>query len=119
MLDNSHPVLHLTAGELRKGFFKPGARILTRVVSRSNNGMSKRIQCFVVTGDTVQNVGGYVAELTGKKLSEKDLSVTVRGTGFDAGESLVMSLSHALYDGTRYGAVKERGADRVLVHEEF
>lgn len=93
---------------------KPGQTVYTAIESVSRSGMSRVIKVYIVQGDAVRNISGYVANALEWPGSQD--GVKVGGCGMDMGFHLVYSLGYVLWPngtdkphGTRNGVPDSNG----------
>ena len=99
--------------ELRE-LIKSGDTIYTILRHVSRSGMSRIIDCHIITPAGIKWIGRYVARAIGCAYTEKNGGgLHVGGCGMDMGFSIVNSLSYALYH--EYQCIGEncRAADHV------
>jgi len=84
---------------------KPGDTVYTVLRKVSSSGMSRVIDCKVISRDSVEaeprifHIGYNVAKLLGYKWDSKHEGMRVGGCGMDMGFHVVYSLGSALYRG--------------------
>lgn len=87
-------VMH--AREMLEKYCPKGATVYCVLRSRAKSGMSRRIAFFVLDGQRVQHIGGWLAAILDKKLGD-DLDIRVTGCGMDMGYHVVSQLAYALH----------------------
>ena len=81
---------------LRQNYgLRPSMTVWTSVKKVSRSGMSRRIECFMVEGNEIHNITGYVASILG--YGRNDDGMAVGGCGMAMGFHVVYSLSWALF----------------------
>lgn len=71
--------------------------VLTKVTHVARSGMSRSIECYVISGGELLNISGDVARIIGEPLDRKNGGVRVSGCGMDMGAQIVYVLGRYLY----------------------
>ena len=84
------------AMEMLKKYCPIGTEVHCVIRSVARSGLSRRMSFFVLDGQRIQHIGGWVATVFKIKLG-RDLDVRVDGGGMDMGFHMVSQLSRVLY----------------------
>lgn len=85
------------AAEDLKKFLKPGDTVYTVLRHRASNGMSRRIDCYVMEDNQPRWITRLVARACGFRFNEKHEALVVGGCGMDMGFHVVYTLSRVLF----------------------
>lgn len=80
-----------------RALLTPGTTVYTVLRSVSRSGMTRGIDCYLLTEDGPQWLSYLVAKATDTRFNDKRDCLTVEGCGMDMGWHLVHCLSYALY----------------------
>ena len=87
-LEHAYTMLHKYCPE--------GTEVHCVIRSVARSGLSRRMSLFVLDGQRVQHIGGWVATILGKKLG-RDLDIRVDGGGMDMGYHIVSTIAYKLH----------------------
>lgn len=82
--------------DLRK-LLRPGKQVFTKVTHVSRSGMSRSIECYVISRNEFINISGRVARVIGERLDEKNGGIRVTGCGMDMGFHVVCLLGRYMW----------------------
>lgn len=82
----------------------PGTTVYAVVRNVSRSGMSRTMDFYVITDNTLRYITGYVATILGLRRSDRGVRVT--GAGMDMAFATTYELAHALY-GDGYALTSE------------
>lgn len=65
--------------------------------SVSSSGMLRRFKVLAVKNGEILDITYKIAEITGKKVNEKNGTISIKGCGMDMAFALTEQIKHALY----------------------